>query len=101
MEVGDYVDISGGPLVGDTGFLGRRCTVPAAHLITHNGVPIYRFQVGRPSHRHTSKYYMCKMQNVVLLVATQGRMQIGWMSGVEASFYADSVFISVLNVTVQ
>lgn len=43
-KVGDYVDISGGPMVADTSFLGRRCTVPAAHRISHNGVQLYRFQ---------------------------------------------------------
>jgi len=43
-RVGDHVDISAGPMVGDTSFLGRRCTVPVAHKIVHNGVPMYRFQ---------------------------------------------------------
>jgi large subunit ribosomal protein L39 len=43
-RVGDYVDISGGPMVGSTAFLGRRCTIPAAHKITHEGKPMYRFQ---------------------------------------------------------
>jgi len=43
-RVGDHVDISGGPMVGNTGFLGRRCTVAAAHPIQHNGVPMFRFQ---------------------------------------------------------
>jgi len=43
-RVGDHVDISAGPMVGDTSFLGRRCTVPVAHKISHNGKPMYRFQ---------------------------------------------------------
>lgn len=43
-KIGDYVDISGGPMVGSTELLGRRCTVPVAHHIFHNGVPLYRFQ---------------------------------------------------------
>lgn len=43
-RVGDHVDISAGPMVGDTSFLGRRCTVPVAHKIIHNGSPMYRFQ---------------------------------------------------------
>jgi len=43
-RVGDHVDISGGPMVGNTSFLGRRCTVAAAHPVEHNGVSMYRFQ---------------------------------------------------------
>lgn len=43
-RVGDHVDISGGPMVGNSSFLGRRCTVAAAHRIEHDGVPMYRFQ---------------------------------------------------------
>jgi len=43
-KIGDYVDISGGPMIGNTGFLGRRCTIPAAHKITVDGTPMYRFQ---------------------------------------------------------
>merc|ERR1719384_1297716 len=43
-KVGDHVDISAGPMIGDTSFLGRRCTVPVAHKIAHNAVKLYRFQ---------------------------------------------------------
>jgi len=43
-RVGDHVDISGGPMVGDTSFLGRRCTIAAAHKIEHDDRPMYRFQ---------------------------------------------------------
>ncbi|XP_023323548.1 39S ribosomal protein L39, mitochondrial [Eurytemora carolleeae] len=43
-KIGDHVDISGGPMVGSTKFLGRRCTVPVAHKISHNNVSMYRFQ---------------------------------------------------------
>jgi threonyl-tRNA synthetase len=43
-RVGDHVDISGGPMVADTSFLGRRCTVPVAHKIVQAGVQLYRFQ---------------------------------------------------------
>eukprot|EP00088_Acartia_fossae_P028070 TRINITY_DN28846_c0_g1_i1.p1 TRINITY_DN28846_c0_g1~~TRINITY_DN28846_c0_g1_i1.p1 ORF type:complete len:349 (-),score=79.70 TRINITY_DN28846_c0_g1_i1:117-1163(-) len=43
-RIGDYVDISGGPMVGNTSFLGRRCTVSAAHKISHDGTNMYRFQ---------------------------------------------------------
>jgi len=28
-RVGDHVDISGGPMIGDTSFLGRRCSIVA------------------------------------------------------------------------
>jgi len=43
-RVGDHVDISIGPMVGDSSFLGRRCSIPVAHHIYHNDVPMYRFQ---------------------------------------------------------
>jgi len=43
-KVGDHVDMSGGPMVGDTTFLGRRCTVPAAHKVMQGELPLYRFQ---------------------------------------------------------
>lgn len=35
-RVGDHVDISRGPMVADTGFLGRRCTVAA---VREGGLP--------------------------------------------------------------
>ena len=37
-RVGDHVDISGGPMVGDTSFLGRRCTIAATHKIDYDGI---------------------------------------------------------------
>ena len=43
-RVGDHVDISGGPMVGDTSFLGRRCTIAAAHKVDYDGLPLFRFQ---------------------------------------------------------
>jgi len=43
-RVGDYIDISKGPMVGSSKFIGRRCTIPVAHKIFQNGVPMYRFQ---------------------------------------------------------
>jgi len=43
-RVGDHVDISAGPMMGDTTFLGRRCTIGVAHRIFHGGRPMYRFQ---------------------------------------------------------
>jgi len=43
-RVGDHIDISRGPMVGSSKFLGRRCTIPVAHKIFHNEVPMYRFQ---------------------------------------------------------
>merc|ERR1711997_1183402 len=44
-RVGDHVDISGGPMVADTSFLGRRCTIAAVHKIDHqDGTPLFRFQ---------------------------------------------------------
>lgn len=43
-RLGDHVDISRGPMVGDSSFLGRRCTITAAHPISKDGVPMYRFQ---------------------------------------------------------
>ena len=38
------MDISGGPMVGDTSFLGRRCTIAAAHKVDYDGLPLFRFQ---------------------------------------------------------
>jgi len=43
-KVGDHVDISSGPMVGDSSFIGRRCTVPVAHKIYKDNSPMYRFQ---------------------------------------------------------
>ena len=45
-KVGDHVDISAGPMVGDSSFLGRRCTVPVAHKIAHNDMKVYRYGGG-------------------------------------------------------
>jgi large subunit ribosomal protein L39 len=28
-RVGDHVDISGGPMIGNSGYLGRRCSIMA------------------------------------------------------------------------
>ena len=42
-KVGDHVDISAGPMMGDTSFLGRRCTIPVAHKIVHNDAKVYRY----------------------------------------------------------
>ena len=43
-RTGDHVDISRGPMVGNTGFLGRRCTIARAHPISNDGADLYRFQ---------------------------------------------------------
>lgn len=43
-KVGSHVDMSGGPMVADSSFLGRRCTVPVAHRVTHGDLQLYRFQ---------------------------------------------------------
>jgi len=43
-KVGDHVDISTGPMMGDTSFVGRRCTIPVAHKIFHGDSAMYRFQ---------------------------------------------------------
>jgi len=43
-RMGDHVDISGGPMVANSSFLGRRCTVAAAHAVEHSGTKLYRFQ---------------------------------------------------------
>ena len=43
-KVGNHVDISGGPMIGDTSFLGRRCTIAAAHKIDYQNIQLYRFQ---------------------------------------------------------
>lgn len=43
-RVGDHVDISGGPMIGNSNFLGRRCSIMAAHQIEHEGSSMYRFQ---------------------------------------------------------
>ena len=44
-RLGDHVDMSAGPMVGDTSFLGRRCTIPVAHKIKHNDANIYRYLI--------------------------------------------------------
>ena len=41
-KVGDHVDMSAGPMMGDTSFLGRRCTIPVAHKIVQNEAKVYR-----------------------------------------------------------
>lgn len=43
-KVGTHVDISTGPMMGDSSFLGRRCTIPVAHKIVKDNQPMYRFQ---------------------------------------------------------
>ncbi len=44
-RVGEHVDISRGPMVGNTGFLGRRCTIAHAHPVTlPDSSAVYRFQ---------------------------------------------------------
>jgi large subunit ribosomal protein L39 len=44
-KVGNHVDMSKGPMVGDSSFIGRRCTIAAAHEITHpEDGSLYRFQ---------------------------------------------------------
>jgi len=45
-KAGDHVDISRGPMVGNTSFLGRRCSIMAAHKIKQpsDGADVYRFQ---------------------------------------------------------
>jgi len=43
-RVGQHVDISKGPMAGSTSFLGRRCTVAAAHAVQSEGVKLFRFQ---------------------------------------------------------
>ncbi|KAJ9585962.1 hypothetical protein L9F63_020394, partial [Diploptera punctata] len=42
-RVGDHIDISRGPMIGDTGMLGR-CTVTAVHQIETDYGVLYRFQ---------------------------------------------------------
>ena len=42
-KVGDHVDMSAGPMMGDTSFLGRRCTIPVAHKIVQNEAKVYRW----------------------------------------------------------
>eukprot|EP00095_Tigriopus_kingsejongensis_P006274 maker-scaffold990_size72856-snap-gene-0.22 protein:Tk06274 transcript:maker-scaffold990_size72856-snap-gene-0.22-mRNA-1 annotation:"mitochondrial 39s ribosomal protein l39" len=43
-RLGDHVDISRGPMMANSSFLGRRCTIAAAHPIQHEGKSMYRFQ---------------------------------------------------------
>lgn len=43
-KVDKHVDISTGPMIADTSFVGRRCTIPVAHKIVHGENPMYRFQ---------------------------------------------------------
>nr|ACO11499.1 Mitochondrial 39S ribosomal protein L39 [Caligus rogercresseyi] len=43
-RLGEHVDISGGPMVGNSSFLGRRCSIMAAHRVEHDGVGMCRFQ---------------------------------------------------------
>ncbi|XP_049789539.1 39S ribosomal protein L39, mitochondrial [Schistocerca nitens] len=42
-RMGEHVDISRGPLVGNTGFIGR-CTVTAVHHVETDSGSLYRFQ---------------------------------------------------------
>lgn len=43
-RIGEHVDISKGPVIGNTGLVGR-CTIAAIHKIqTDDGLPLYRFQ---------------------------------------------------------
>uniref|UniRef100_A0A146KQX4 Large ribosomal subunit protein mL39 n=1 Tax=Lygus hesperus TaxID=30085 RepID=A0A146KQX4_LYGHE len=42
-RIGDHIDISKGPLVGDTSFLGR-CSITAVHKIESDDGPLFRFQ---------------------------------------------------------
>lgn len=43
-RVKDHIDISSGPMMANTSFLGRRCTVAAAIPFEANGTSVYRFQ---------------------------------------------------------
>jgi len=43
-RVKNHVDISNGPMVANSNFLGRRCTIASAHQIDNDGLPLYRFQ---------------------------------------------------------
>ncbi len=43
-RVNNHVDISAGPMMANTSFLGRRCTIAAAHKISKEGRPLFRFQ---------------------------------------------------------
>ncbi|CAB0016753.1 unnamed protein product [Nesidiocoris tenuis] len=42
-RVGNHIDISKGPLIGDTSFLGR-CSITAVHKIESEDGPLFRFQ---------------------------------------------------------
>jgi len=43
-RVKNHVDISSGPMVANSNFLGRRCTIAAAHKIDADGLSLHRFQ---------------------------------------------------------
>jgi len=43
-RVNKHVDISSGPMVANTNFLGRRCTITSVHKVERNGQLLYRFQ---------------------------------------------------------
>ena len=43
-RVKNHVDISSGPMVANSNFLGRRCTIAAAHKIDTDGFSLFRFQ---------------------------------------------------------
>jgi len=63
-KVGDHVDISKGPMVGDTSFVGRRCTIPVAHQILHNDLPLYRFQgIALPKDVHLNHFAFSVLEN--------------------------------------
>ncbi|CAG0905243.1 unnamed protein product [Darwinula stevensoni] len=42
-RIGEHIDISKGPMMGSTRFLGR-CTVAAVHRVQKDGLDLYRFQ---------------------------------------------------------
>ena len=60
-----FKDISAGPMVGDTSFLGRRCTVPVAHKITHNNANVFRY-TEYDVITHMTKNVDCRFQGVAL-----------------------------------
>lgn len=42
-RIGDHIDISKGPLIGNTCFIGR-CSISAVHKVESDDGPLYRFQ---------------------------------------------------------
>merc|ERR1712032_837490 len=51
-------------MIGDTSFVGRRCTIPVAHQILHNDLPLYRYQgIALPKEVHLNHFAFSVLEN--------------------------------------